>query len=325
MLVSGLMVATGAMPSPVRAGGVGGKVHPHGRRWGMRTSEGTAISYVVGGWPSMPAVATTRCGRGSVLAGMNGISLPMVLVPAVVDASLPTAVGAPASLWVLVGPSSATPPLGLGGTTAPAPSEPAGLSAPGQARAASGTDVLDEYCAFVAAEGRTPAAAAHIAPEEVARFAPLSDAVGGPDRLASIGRFLKARIGDPNLRSKARDLFGRFAGAAQPRSEPLIDAFLDALTRAAADAVMPPPSASVVGPPGPLATPGGELRVRVTFENAPPPAPNPGSGPVSLDSIEAVATGLGATILTKDATGIKIRKPDGGIVKFGPDGRIRPY
>jgi hypothetical protein len=326
-LVSGLMVAAGTLPSLAHAGGPGGRCFPHG--WRLRTSTGqvAGTSGVLTSQPLATMGVTTWWVQADACAGTDGGRLPVSLVPAVVVPSA-TTVGIPTYAYVLVGSPPAAPNLGLGGTAAPSPRSPAGASGSPQATSASGTDILMEYNAFVAAEDSTEPAGVGGAPRDLARsatdFAPLAAAVGGPNRLASIDRFLRTKSADPDLRRKALDLFARLEGITPPRDEQLIDAFVDRLSPGAAAGPAPIPARDN-RPAGLPAPPSGELRVRVTFENEPPGAPEPAASRDALDSIEAVAKGLGGTILSRDASGIKIRKSDGGIVKFGPDGRVKPY
>jgi len=173
----------------------------------------------------------------------------------------------------------------------------------------------------------------------------LANAVGGLPRLGSIGRFLKTKLNDPNFRAKAFDVFGMFLGSALPQFQPAIDLFLGQLGQGAGNrATLPPPANDSNTPIDPGSVGGrfeGQLNANGGFTGrftpdqspappsmppglTPPPPPPPVTSADPLTSIEAVARALGATILSKDSSGIRLKTTDGREVKFGPDGRPIP-
>jgi hypothetical protein len=99
------------------------------------------------------------------------------------------------------------------------------------------SDYVSEYNAFLQQEvARSPGAAGvRTNPSDIAVFqqnhAQLTAGVGGAERLGSIGRFLLQKLGDPNFRNNAIKLFEPLLGTFLPQYAPLIDLFLNDLTK----------------------------------------------------------------------------------------------
>ena len=262
ILLSGLIAAFATTPSISRANGFG-FCHPHGFGFGLPVA-GTSFATNVGtSSVLMPMGLTTPLVNANVGIS-SGASLPMSLTPAGLTTNVLTTASVPIYYTA------------AGSVPAPAGIAPAGIAPAGVAPAGTGTDILAEYNAFVVGENATVSAGGSLSPSSLTTqfgstsLGLLSSAVGGANRLGSIERFLRTKINDPNFRAKAFDLFGRFLGAGLPQLQPLIDILLGQLGQGAGGGVTPVHPVGGGTPSLPVNA-NGELRVRVTFDNAPPP------------------------------------------------------
>jgi hypothetical protein len=296
------------------------------------------------GWKSS-SVGMTNFGTSSVLMPMGLVNPTMVTSPGLTtNALLPMGL-APSGLssnalmpsgvvfYVAGASNSGTAPQLLG-TESGKTQSPLLPNAVGPA----GGDIRTEYNNFVFGENASYPAGLTLHPSDVAQMganhSALANAVGGVHRLGSIGRFLRTKLNDPNFRAKAFDLFGMFLGVALPQFQPAIDLFLGQLGQGTNPRLTPSPNDT----PNPidLGSVGGRFEGQLTAnggfsgrftpdptQGATPPPPRPGTSD-PLNSMEAVARALGATVVSRDSSGITLKTADGREVKFGPDGRPIP-
>ncbi|GAC1448241.1 MAG: hypothetical protein NVSMB9_31200 [Isosphaeraceae bacterium] len=279
----------------------------------------------------------------------GGALLPMSLAPTGFTTNYLTTTSVPVYYtYVAQGLAPAPPILGAGPSTNPSPLLPNASSLATLGQPGAGTDILVEYNAFVVGESSAYPAGVDLAPSDATQFgttfAPLSSAVGGPHRLGSIGRFLRSRINDPNFQARGFDLIGRIIAIVSPGLTPAIEglrpvikSFLDQMKQGAQGGLAPLPPPDVHGgSPGrglPVGA-NGELRVRVVFENAPPPGRTHPEKPGDRQPREAMPVKtftdliekLGLTIVGQpepDGT-FTIKKSDGSTVKVNPSQPPKP-
>jgi hypothetical protein len=306
-------------------------------------------------------------------ARMATASLPMMFHPAATSQFVTSGVGTASVAGYYATPtvaapaptSSASSPLpallpnsvGAASVASLRPASVSGQSTAGPTMA----ETVAEYNAFVQNENAlSPASVLPAADVNWLNSShPALVQAAGVNRLHSVGRFLKSKVGDPNFQKTALNIFGAVLGTAVPQVSPFlpfIKDFLGQINPGASDGTPPPPAAGTTPPPpaagtntgGSLSIPGGSsgaLTVHVIFDNAPPtatppkatdappkptdattpPKPTDATGaPVTvtspLDTLEGVFNAMG-TKFTRDATGITVTKPDNSTVKFGPTGK----
>ena len=311
---------------------------------GFASTNSALVPMAVTQWPVTSSVASTNSALVPMavtqwpvttgFASTNSALVPMSLAPTGLSSNVVATVNIPTVSWSNGNASAPAAILGTGAAGTNNALLPMSVTPAAQAGTASNPDIWTEYTAYAIAENAANPAGVGIASTDLTQFgtsfASLSNAVGGSNRLASIGRFLKTKLNDPNFRSKAFDLFGRFIGLALPQYQPLIDGFIGLLGQGSGSGSTPPPPTNGGMPPGLFY--GGELKVRVTFDNSPPQTQGPGAdtqrGPLTGQSpmavLKATVQALGGKIISETPDSLKVQKADGQTITLSPDKPPQP-
>ncbi len=330
-MLAGLLACVVASPRESLASGFG---FPHGFHHGYVTTSSVRMSNVGTSSVLMPMVHP-MAGVGMT----SGALLPASVMPMGVTTNLFSTASVPAYYSHYTLGASGTQAAGVAGSPATAPPllaasvQAASVNPASLDPASTAGDFRAEYNAFVYGEQSLSPSGLNLDPRDAAafqrRFATLAGAVGGGQRLGSIGRFLSQRLRDPNFQAKAMDLFAWIISTADPSLAPLVNRFrpdiqdflgqLQGNAGATGDTVAPPP---VTNRPSLFGDNSNEpIRVLVTFENS-PPATGPKTetetpAPIKATTEETDPTKLvGARLISTNGTIMTFLTADGRTVTF---------